>query len=116
MKADFAVYEDYDLMARRNSDNRDAKFSFVTKDELQDSNLVDLYDKEKGTVIGPYLASEGVYRIAKLADIQNRPDSVEARHILIKSTETMNLDSVQQKRSFDPKESRKTFFPCDPPF
>ena len=94
LKADFTIYEDYDLMARRNSDNTTARFTFTTKDELQDPNWADLFTAEQGTVIGPYQASQGVYRIAKLAVAQNRPDSVEARHILIAPTQTMSLDSV----------------------
>ena len=94
LKADFTIYEDYDLMARRNSDNTTARFTFATKDELQDPNWADLFTAEQGTVIGPYQASQGVYRIAKLAVAQNRPDSVEARHILIAPTQTMSLDSV----------------------
>ncbi len=94
LKADFAIYEDYDLMARRNSDNTNARFTFATKDELQDPKWADLFDAKEGTVIGPYLSGQGVYRIAKLAVAQNRPDSVEARHILIAPTQTMSIDSV----------------------
>ena len=94
LKADFTIFEDYDLMARRNSDNTSARFTFTTKEGLADKNWEELFNAEQGTVIGPYQASQGVYRIAKLAIAQNRPDSVEARHILITPTETMNLDSV----------------------
>lgn len=95
LKSDFAVYEDYDLMARRNSDNTGARFTFATKEELQDPNWAELFTAEESTVIGPYQASQGVYRIAKLAVAQNRPDSVEARHILIAPTQTMSLDSAE---------------------
>lgn len=94
LKTDFSLYEDYNLMARRNSDNPAARFTFTTKDELQDPNWSELISLEEGAVIGPYQESEGVYRIAKLAIAQDRPDSVEARHILIKPTQTMNLDSI----------------------
>ena len=94
LKADFTIFEDYDLMARRNSDNTSARFTFTTKEGLADKNWEELFNAEQGTVIGPYQASQGVYRIAKLAIAQNRPDSVEARHILIAPTETMSLDSV----------------------
>ena len=97
LKNDFAIYEDYELMARRNSDNVNARFSFATKDALQDPNWADLFDAEQGTVVGPYQASQGVYRIARLAEAQNRPDSVEARHILIAPTQTMSLDSVTNR-------------------
>lgn len=95
--SDFTTYEDCALMARRNSDNTTAKFSFTTKDNLEDSNWSEIFEKNEGTVMGPYLSSPGVYRIAKLASIQYRPDSVEARHILIKPTQTMSLDSVNKK-------------------
>jgi len=94
LKADFSIFEDYNLMARRNSDNTTARFTFNTKDGLADKNWEVLFNAEEGTVIGPYESSQGVYRIAKLAVVQNRPDSVEARHILITPTQTMNLDSV----------------------
>ena len=92
--ADFAIFEDYDLIARRNSDNTSARFTFSTKEGLEDVNWEELFNAEQGTVIGPYLANQGVYRIAKLAIAQNRPDSVEARHILMTPTQTMSLDSV----------------------
>ena len=94
LKSDFTVFEDYDLMARRNSDNTSARFNFTTKEGLSDKNWRELFNAEQGAVIGPYQASQGVYRIAKLAVVQNRPDSVEARHILITPTQTMSLDSV----------------------
>ena len=94
LKADFAIFEDYDLMARRNSDNSSARFTFTTKEDLVDRNWEELFNAEQGTVIGPYLANQGVYRIAKLAIAQNRPDSVEARHILITPNESISLDSV----------------------
>jgi len=94
LKDDFTIFEDYDLIARRNSDNTSARFTFTNKEGLADKNWEELFDAEQGAVIGPYLANQGVYRIAKLAIAQDRPDSVEARHILITPNETMNLDSV----------------------
>jgi len=93
LKADFAIYDDYNLMARRNSDNTTARFTFTTKAKLQDPNWAELFTSEEGVVIGPYQVSQGVYRIAKLAVAQNRPDSVEARHILI-TTQTISSDSA----------------------
>ena len=95
--SDFEQEEDYTLMARRNSDNTNSRFVFTIEDDLKDQNLKDLFNTEVGTVYGPYLASQGVYRIAKLVEVQNRPDSVEARHILIKPTQTMSLDSVNAR-------------------
>ena len=94
--SDFKSDIDYELMARRNSDNTNSRFVFSKSDELQDSKWVDLFNAKLGTVIGPYLTSKGVYRIAKLAEIQSRPDSVEARHILIAPNQNRTLDSVNQ--------------------
>ena len=95
--ADFEIFEDYELMARRNSDNTNSRFIFTTEDGLQDQNWKELFNAKEGTVYGPYQASQGVYRIAKLAAVQNRADSVEARHILIKPIQTMSMDSVNKK-------------------
>ena len=95
--SEFENYDDYELIARRNSDNTNASFVYTNKDGLQDENWIGLFDAEKGTVIGPYLLNPNTYRIAKLAEIEYRPDSVEARHILIKPTQTMSLDSVNKR-------------------
>ena len=94
---DFEASDDYELMARRNSDNTNSRFTYNTQDELQDPNWKDLFNTTKGTVIGPYLTNPGVYRIAKLAEVAFRSDSVQARHILVKPTQTMSLDSVNTK-------------------
>ena len=95
--ADFEEEDDYVLMVRRNSDNTNSRFTYTTEDGLQDPKWNELFNSEKGTVIGPYLSSQAVYRIAKLAEVEYRSDSVEARHILIKPTQTMSLDSVNKR-------------------
>ena len=99
LKADFSGNDDYEWL-RDNSDNTTARFTFATKEELElelDTNWTKLFTAEEGDVIGPYQASQGVYRIAKLAAAQERPDSVEVRHIFIKPTQTMDADSVQAR-------------------
>ena len=92
LAVDFESYSDYELMARRNSDNTNSRFVFSKESDLQDPNWKDLFNSNKGTVVGPYLTSPGVYRIAKLAELEYRPDSLEVRHILIKASETISLD------------------------
>ena len=94
--ADFGSYDNYELMVRRNSDNPTSRFMYTTFDDLKDPNLEDLFNSKKGTVSNPYLSSPGIYRIAKLVEVEFRPDSLEARHILIKENQTMNLDSVNK--------------------
>lgn len=50
---------------------------------LTSNQWLDLFNSEEGKVIGPYLVKEGVYRVAKNASVDFRPDSVELRHIMI---------------------------------
>ena len=93
----FTAYEDYEVFVRRNSDNTNTIFNFVKEDAILDTNVISLFSDKKGTVIGPYKFSETTYRVSKLADVQYRPDSVEARHILISPTQTIGIDSVNKK-------------------
>ena len=90
----FAANTDFEVFVRRNSDNTNAIFNFTKEEGILDTNATSLFASEKGTVVGPYLFSEGVYRVSKLADVQYRPDSVEARHMLIAADENKNLDST----------------------
>jgi len=94
IKPTFEAYEDFELFVKRNSDNTNSVFNFVKEDGILDTNVSSLFNLEKGTVIGPYLFAEGNYRLAKLADVQYRPDSVEARHILLTPDENKDLDST----------------------
>lgn len=97
LAVDFEDYEDYELMARRNSDNTNSRFVYSKENELQDPNWEGLFHSDKGTVFGPYLIDPGVYRIAKLAEVEYRPDSLEVRHILIQPKETVSLDSANRR-------------------
>ena len=96
LKSDFETYDDFTTIVRRNTDNNRALFTFQTKEQLEnDSAFSNLIKNEKGTVIGPYKLNNLAYRLTKLADVQNRPDSVEARHILISPSAVKSLDSVK---------------------
>ena len=96
LKSDFETYDDFTTIVRRNTDNNRALFTFQTKEQLEnDSAFSNLINNEKGTVIGPYKLNNLAYRLTKLADVQNRPDSVEARHILISPSAVKSLDSVK---------------------
>ena len=100
LKEDFANYDDYLTMVRRNSDNSRVLFNFQDRESLQnDSAFSSLLDSDKGSVIGPYKTNPSTYRITKLVDIQQRPDSVEARHILISPT---GLSLVKSSRYLKP--------------
>ena len=96
IKNDFANYDDYHTIVRRNTDNTRAIFSFQNEDALNnDSAFATLVSQQKGSVIGPYKINSSTYRITKLVDVQRRPDSVQARHILITPTATKSMDSVK---------------------
>jgi len=47
------------------------------------------------TIFGPY-NEEGTYKVARLLAVANRPDSVQARHILISPNQERTLEQVKQ--------------------
>src|SRR3546814_17984877 len=49
--------------------------------QLSPELSTNLYNAETGTVYGPYFEG-GSFKVAKLLDAANRPDSVRASHIL----------------------------------
>lgn len=55
---------------------------FYSPEEIKNEGLDTLLSQQPGFVYGPYLKN-GSYNIVKLVDIQDRPDTVSARHILI---------------------------------
>ena len=96
LKSDFVNYDDYLTLVRRNSDNARAVFNFNKKEDfVQDSAFSLLVDNNVGTVIGPYKSNPSTYRISKLVDVQMRPDSVQARHILISPSQEITIDSAK---------------------
>ncbi|MGC6469823.1 MAG: SurA N-terminal domain-containing protein [Flavobacteriales bacterium] len=103
VKKDFSENDNDELFIRKNSDvfNR---VLYVSESDL-DENIQGLVSSENGTVLGPYTQSRNLLRLAKLVDASFRPDSVEARHILISgpNAET-TIDSlkilINQGKSF----------------
>ncbi len=57
--------------------------TFVKKGALEPALDTIMFKAAKGFVYGPYL-SNNVFKVAKLLDVKTSPDSVKARHILIK--------------------------------
>ena len=95
IKKDFADAEDNETFIRRYSDNRNNRLTYTDKKALG-VNTLPLYDAEIGTVVGPYQEGKNNYRLAKLIDVQNRPDSVKARHILLTDANAQNTaDSLK---------------------
>ena len=81
-KAEFIQTENNEQYISLNSD---IPFdgTYYTKDELA-ASIANLFDSEAGTVYGSY-KEDNAYKISKVVEFKNVPDSVKARHILIRS-------------------------------
>jgi peptidyl-prolyl cis-trans isomerase D len=82
LKAEFETTENDAQYVNLNSDVA-ATDNFIGEEDLKD-NLKFLYNENKGTVYGPYRDGES-FKLVKVSDIKNIPDSVKARHILIRA-------------------------------
>lgn len=83
LKADFSAANNNVQFVDLNSD---VKFDglFYKNDEIQNKDLNKfMFTASKGDVFGPYFDNE-TYKLAKVNDIKMLPDSVKARHILIR--------------------------------
>lgn len=59
-------------------------------------NLKDFVKKEDTKeIFGPYV-EDGTYKVARLLAVENRPDSVRARHILISPNQVRTLEKARQ--------------------
>jgi peptidyl-prolyl cis-trans isomerase D len=88
-KEEFAAAIDPVEFINLTADTRYVGF-FIPLSEVPEV-LRDFVKKEdKTTVFGPY-QEDGSFKIAKLLDVQDRPDSVHARHILLAPNQTRNM-------------------------
>lgn len=75
--------------------NSDLPFdnNFYKKDELAE-NVKDLFEAKVGETFGPYFENEA-FKISKVSEIKNLPDSVKARHILLQpSQQDVNYNAL----------------------
>jgi peptidyl-prolyl cis-trans isomerase D len=81
------------------SNSSEASFydAYVLKSKMQVTNTDTIQKLQPGMVYGPYLDG-GNYTLAKMIDIRSLPDSVFARHILIRTGPEGTPDSVAKKR------------------
>ena len=94
IKSDFSKTDNDDLFVRKNSDVYN-RVIFVSKDDLTD-DVKPLTTAQAGTVIGPFNQNANTLRLAKLVEKASRPDSVEARHILITTPDAAaKIDSLK---------------------
>jgi peptidyl-prolyl cis-trans isomerase D len=95
IKSDFANTDDDQNFINKNSDSPLSNLIYTNKDGLS-KETESLFDAKVGTVIGPFESGFNKFRLAKLIDTQNRPDSVKARHILISSADAIEkIDSIK---------------------
>jgi peptidyl-prolyl cis-trans isomerase D len=110
--ADFAKTTDARQFAIANSDVAPLA-KYYKKDEL-DSELAEFaFSATKEDVLPVYLDNYS-YKTARISDIKNLPDSVRARHILIRYEQTQeSYDAAQQKADslFNLVKSNEALFP-----
>lgn len=82
IKEEFAKSDDNEAFIRRYSDVTNTSMIYSDEENLEVSTLP-LFNEVVGAVVGPFQEGRNNYRLAKLVDVQYRPDSVQARHILL---------------------------------
>ena len=80
IKPDFEAADDAIQFARLNS-RASIDTRFQTREQLP-IQVADLFDEEVGAVVGPYQEGEAL-KLVRLARVENRPDSVKVRQIVI---------------------------------
>ncbi len=90
---EFAETTDPDQFINLNADTRHQGI-FLSLNSVPE-NLRDFVKKEdKSSVFGPY-REEDFYKIVRLLDVADRPDSVHARHILLSAGQTRTLEDAK---------------------
>ena len=94
-KQEFASAANPEEFINLTADTRHSGY-FVPLSEIAE-NLRDFVKQEdKSQVFGPY-QTDGTFRIARLIDAGDRPDSLHARHILVSVSATMTLEKARLK-------------------
>jgi peptidyl-prolyl cis-trans isomerase D len=92
-KAEFAAASDPVQFINLTADSRHSGF-FLPLNNIPE-NLREFVRKEdKKDIFGPY-QEDGSFKIARLIDVADRPDSVHARHILLTPNQTRNLQQTK---------------------
>jgi peptidyl-prolyl cis-trans isomerase D len=94
LKQEFATTPTIEQFVNLNSDVAFNPKHF-TQEELP-ASIASLYSAPEGTIIGPY-EEEGIVKIARSLESVNIPDSVEARHILIRPNEKLSQEAAKAK-------------------
>jgi peptidyl-prolyl cis-trans isomerase D len=98
LKDEFTTTDDPAAFLVRNGSEVPFFDGYVLKSKMQVSITDTIQSLQEGQVYGPYLDA-GNYTLARMIDIRNLPDSVFARHILIRTGgENATPDSIAKKR------------------
>ena len=92
---DFRATTNDSLFISINSDTK-TPITYVQKGQLDPALDSAAFSASKGALVGP-LFSNGSYRIAKVLDVRNSPDSVKASHILINPATEGGQDKAKAK-------------------
>ena len=103
MKADFAATDNVINFVNANSDQRYDSTWVGRSDvpQVVESSVFDL-EHEVGYVYGPY-EDEGTFNLVRIVDLQNRPDSLRASHILIAYKGAYNSQDTISKEEAEAK-------------
>jgi peptidyl-prolyl cis-trans isomerase D len=94
-KGEFATAPDAVQYINSTSDTRHTGL-YLPLSGIPDSLKVFVKKEDKKDVYGPYLEN-GSYKLARLLDVADRPDSVHARHILLSPKQNQTLVQLKQK-------------------
>jgi peptidyl-prolyl cis-trans isomerase D len=94
-KGEFAAATDPVQFINTTSDTRYLGF-YLPLSNIPDSIKSFIKKEDKKDIFGPYLEN-GSYKLAKLIDAADRPDSVHARHILIALNANMDIPKARHK-------------------
>ncbi|MFW6094902.1 MAG: SurA N-terminal domain-containing protein [Bacteroidota bacterium] len=95
MKSDYQETERDEEFINLNSDISFDR-TYYKKEELSDSIADFIFNADIGDIYGPYLEKE-TYKLAKLIDKKQLPDSIKLRHVMIQPTRSQA--GVQEARN-----------------
>ena len=93
-KPEFTSSEDPGQYINLNGDTRHNGF-YVGIDEVPEKLKEFVKKEDMGVVLGPYF-EEGTFRMARIIDAADRPDSVHVRHILLSAGQVRTMAQSQE--------------------
>jgi peptidyl-prolyl cis-trans isomerase D len=95
IKSEFASTENPVQLINSSADSRHTGF-YIPLSEVPDTLKEFIKSENRKEIYGPYL-EDGSFKLARLIDAADRPDSVHARHILISPNTNLTLIQAREK-------------------